>query len=203
MDSVPSGLPRHWISGRPAIGLLIAVVLVGVAVTFWTAGSGRGSDSSVMAGVASPAGTASRFAYLAAQHSNYCSLSPRTVMAYPDGKRMQGSCCNPMNQEKYDAQVAGLRRYAHLAQIPVDPYDVGASLAKELLGYDNTISLTAQQHSTFTKAMQMTDDKGPCCCQCWRWYMTEGLDKFLMSRLNLPARQVAEITDLTNGCGGR
>ena len=35
--------------------------------------------------------------------------------------------------------------------------------------------------------MGMTTDGGPCCCQCWRWYMTEGLAKFLITEHDMPA----------------
>jgi len=148
------------------------------------------------------AGSATRFAYLAAQHSNYCNLGPATVAGYPDDHRMQGACCDPMDMNKYVQQVADLRDYVSIPEIPTDPYDVQAGQAKRLLVYDYTITLTGGDKATFAAAMQMTDDKGPCCCQCWRWYVTEGLDKFLITTRHLPAQQIAEITDLVNGCGG-
>jgi hypothetical protein len=148
------------------------------------------------------AGSATRFAYLAAHHSNYCNLDPATVAGYPDDQRMQGACCDPMDMNKYDHQVAKLRRYASIGKIPTDPYDIQAGQAKHLLAYDRTITLTGPDQATFDAAMQMTDDHGPCCCQCWRWYMTEGLDKYLITSRHLAASQVADITELVNGCGG-
>ncbi len=107
-----------------------------------------------------------------------------------------------MDMDKYGHQIAGLRKYASIAEIPKDPYDIQAGPAKQLLEYDHSITLTGQDKTTFDSAMRMTADNGPCCCQCWRWYMTEGLDKFLITTRHLSARQVAEITDIVNGCGG-
>lgn len=143
-----------------------------------------------------------RFALLAAQHSNYCSLDPDTVMGYPDDRHMQGACCNPMDPDKYRQQVDGLKRYAYIPEVPQDPYDIEAGLAKQLLGYDDTITLDPHDQATYDAAMAMAEDGGPCCCQCWRWYMTEGLAKFLITEHDIPAADVAEIVDLTNGCGG-
>lgn len=190
-------------------------VLVGVALVITLAVLGTGifaithkpakTDSIVSmppAVLASPLGSKTRFAYLASQHSNYCSLDRDKVMSYPDDMHMQGACCNPMDMAKYQEQVSYLREYLSVPQIPKDPYDVPASLAKQLLGYEDSIKLASTDKATYDQAMQMTDDKGPCCCKCWRWYMTEGLDKYLITQHHMTAQQIAEITDMTNGCGG-
>ena len=150
----------------------------------------------------SPVGSKTRFTYLAAQHTNYCSLDQKTVMGYMDSQHMQGACCNPMDMAKYEKQVSYLRQYSNIPQIPKDPYDIPASQAKQLLGYEDGIKLAGADKATYDQAMQMTDDKGPCCCKCWRWYMTEGLDKYLITEHHMTAHQIAEITDTTNGCGG-
>ena len=152
--------------------------------------------------MAGPPGSSTRFAYLASRDSNYCSLDPYTVIDYPDDHRMQGACCDAMDMDKYRQQVAGLEKYASIPEVPKDPYDIEAELAKQLLAYDRNITLTGADQATYAAAMQMTEAKGPCCCQCWRWYMTEGLAKFLISVRRLPAAQVAEVVDLVNGCGG-
>ena len=149
-----------------------------------------------------PAGSDAKFKYLADQRTNYCNLDPATVALYSAKRRMQGSCCDRMNRESYRRQVIGLQKYAAILEVPTDPYDIQAGQAKRLLGYDHSISLTGREETMFDAAMRTTDEHAPCCCQCWRWYMIEGLDKFLIRNRNLSARQVAEITGLVDGCGG-
>lgn len=150
----------------------------------------------------SPIGSQARFAYLASQHSNYCSLDRAKVMGYSNDVHMQGACCNPMDMDKYQKQVSYLKQYSDIMQIPKDPYDIPVSLAKQLYSYENGIKLTGADKTTYDQAMQMTDDKGPCCCQCWRWYMTEGLDKYLITQHRMTVQQIADVTEKTNGCGG-
>ena len=149
-----------------------------------------------------PAGSAARFQFLAAQTSNSCGLQPSTVMSYADSARIQGACCNPMDMAKYSMQVQGLREYASIPRILQDPYDVPAALAKQLLTDDQTIHLTSAQQAVYDHAMTMTDDKGPCCCHCWRWNATEGLARYLIADRAFAAADVARVVDLTNGCGG-
>lgn len=148
-------------------------------------------------------GSDEAFAYLARQHSNFCSLSTATVMGYPDGTRLQGACCSALDKEKYQWQVKGLRRYAgDLPELPVDPYDVPVTQAKTLIAYDTRLTLAADQQTIYDTAMSMTSDKGPCCGHCWRWYMVEGLAKLMIANHSMPATDVAAVVDLINGCGG-
>ncbi len=147
-------------------------------------------------------GSAAAFAYLSAQRSNYCSLSPEKVMGYPDEARLQGACCSAMDTAKYEWQVNGLRLFARIREIPQDPYDISVGQAQELLGYDGALTLSAEQQKTYDAAIAMTDDKAPCCCRCWRWYMTRGLAKFLIISHSMGVDDVASIVDLVNGCGG-
>jgi hypothetical protein len=148
------------------------------------------------------AGSQEAFTYLSQQRSNFCSLQQSTVMGYSDGMRMQGACCNPLDMAKYQQQVTGLRAFAANPDIASDPYDIPVPLAKRLLTYDSTITLTAAQQGVYDHAISMTEDKAPCCCQCWRWYMTRGLAKSLIAQRGMDAATVAQVVDLTNGCGG-
>ena len=203
--------PRRWrpkllarASGRRVAVGLIAVAIVAGGALAWTTGLMSHTDStpSMASSATRAAGSTARFAYLASEHTNFCTLDRATVAGYPDDHLMQGACCDPMDMAKYQHQVADLRRYASITEIPKDPYDIRAGQAKQLLADDSSITLTGPDKVTYDTAMQKTDDKGPCCCQCWRWYMTEGLDKFLITQRHMSAEQVADITDLTNGCGG-
>ena len=187
---------------RRTVGIGALIVFV-VATIAWAANTAMSTKSPASSGMHRASAAANdRFAYLSSQHTNFCTLAAHTVLGYRDDQRMQGSCCNPMDRDKYRAQIRALRQYAGIPEIPTDPYDIQAGQAKRLLGYDTSITFAGHDKITFDAAMKMTDDKGPCCCQCWRWYMTEGLDKFLITRRHMPANEVATITDLVNGCGG-
>ena len=123
-------------------------------------------------------------------------------MTYPDNSRIQGACCNPLDDAKYRWQTSGLRAFSQTPEILTDPYDVSAGLAKQLLADDSSIILSSAQMTTFNSAASMTVDHGWCCCHCWRWYMTEGLAKLLITRYQMGAPAIAHVVDLTNGCGG-
>lgn len=120
----------------------------------------------------------------------------------PDTARIQGSCCSPMDFDEYQEQVEGLQKYADILQIPADPYDVPASLARELFGYQETIQLSPDQQAVYDEAAQLSKEGGPCCCRCWRWTAFEGQAKYLITELDWSAEQVAELWDLEDGCGG-
>jgi len=177
-------------------------VLVGVAAVSGVHAFSPATPPANGTAASGPAGSGAEFAYLAMQHSNYCSLAQSMVMGYADSQRLQGACCNAMDQAKYQHQVSALRQYQQISEVPPDPYDVPVSVAKTLLQHDTTITLTPSQQATFDTAMTMTDDHAPCCCQCWRWYAIRGLDKLLITRYQEDAATVALLTDLVNGCGG-
>lgn len=120
----------------------------------------------------------------------------------PDEARIQGSCCSPMDIHRYQEQVEGLKKYADIPEIPEDPYDVPVSLAKQLFEYQQTIQLTPDQQAVYDQAVQISEEGGPCCCKCWRWFAFEGQAKYLISELDWSAEQIAELWELEDGCGG-
>lgn len=103
----------------------------------------------------------------------------------------------------YRTQVGGLAADRRIWQIPPDPYDVSVSLAKRLLVYERTIRLTAGQARTYRRAMRMSSLKGPCCCHCWRWDAFRGLSDYLIADRGWQTAQIARLTELLEGCGGR
>jgi hypothetical protein len=144
---------------------------------------------------------ADRFARLSHAHSNRCSLSASGLNAMPRGKRLQGACCGPMNYHSYVKQVRGLRSYAGVAVIPKDPYDVPVGLARHLVSYHNTITLSPGQRKVYNRAAKLSDEKGPCCCQCWRWTAFAGQGKYLITHRGYSAQGVSKVWDLEDGCG--
>lgn len=148
------------------------------------------------------AGSGEKFDYLYQQRSNTCGLQPATVEGYSDDERVQGSCCSPMDLHRYQEQVESLKNYSQISFIPEDPYDIPAPLAKELLGYQKSITLTSDQQEIYDKAVETSEEDGPCCCLCWRWYAFEGMGKKLIVDYGWSSEQLANLWSLTDGCGG-
>src|SRR6266702_1092535 len=115
-----------------AVGVAAAAAAAaGVIIT------GAAADPARMTVAAGPgAGTIAKFTILARQQSNRCSLRPAELMSYPPGRRLQGSCCSPMNRSRYQHQLAALRRYAAIPQSPPDAYDIPVGRALQLLALD-------------------------------------------------------------------
>ena len=143
-----------------------------------------------------------KFAYLSNARTNFCA-GPNIVDSMESGDKLQGSCCSAMDFDRYAEQIEDLKKYANISVILSDPYDIPVGLAKELLDYDKIYVLTAEQQTIYDNAMKMSDEHGPCCCKCWRWYAFEGQAKYLIKNLDYTEKQIAEVWDLEDGCGGR
>ena len=148
------------------------------------------------------------FTLLAAARTDVCQdMGDKTAIDkymndLPAGSRLQGSCCSRMNLTKYVSQIQGLKAYADIPQIPPDPYDVSATSAQQMLGFYN-ITLTPAEQRVYDSAASRTDDNGWCCCQCWAWYTHAGLAKYLITRHDYSAHQVAAVVNLEDCCGGK
>lgn len=183
-------------------GAIAILAIAAGAAALLLRGASPGTTATSMAALGTGNGTPTGFTYLAAQHSNFCSLARSSVQSDPATMRLQGSRCSPMDMAKYQMQVRDLRTFAAIPQIPPDPYDIAVPLARTLFHDDDVITLSASQTTTYNHAIGMTADRGPCCCHCWRWSVTAGLAKRLIAVNQLPAATVARLVDLVNGCGG-
>jgi hypothetical protein len=145
---------------------------------------------------------AKKFEFLKENGNSNCSQAfLDSIPSLPDEARLQGSCCAPMDLHRYREQIAGLKRHAAIAEIPPDPYDIEAVLAKRLFrAYD--ITLKPEQQKAYGEAMALSSEKGPCCCQCWRWHVYGGLGKLLIRDHSFDDAKLARIWDLSDGCGG-
>lgn len=148
------------------------------------------------------AAIATQFNYLSKNGNSSCSASFKdSIQSMPDSARLQGSCCSPMSMHRYSEQVEGLKKYKDIPEIPSDPYDIEAVLAKKLMAhYDD--QLTPEEQQVYDYAMQNSSEKGPCCCKCWRWYVYGGLGKYLIKNYQFTGEQVTEVWNLSDGCGG-
>ncbi len=144
-----------------------------------------------------------KFDFLSKNGNSSCSSSFRdSIATMSDETRLRGSCCSPMSLHRYKEQVEGLMRYNNIAEIPPDPYDIEAGLAKKLMGYYDNLQLTPDEQKEYDYAMNNSDEKGPCCCRCWRWNVYGGLGKFLIKNYKFTGKQVTEVWNLSDGCGG-
>ena len=150
----------------------------------------------------SPDSPEAKFFLLSSARTNLCS-SPNFLDSQDDGNMLQGSCCSPMDFDTYVEQIEGLKKYSSINVIPSDPYDIPVSLAKKLIDYDKTMTLNPQQQMVYDKAMKMSAEGGPCCCKCWRWYAFDGQAKYLIKNLDYTEKQIAEVWNLEDGCGGK
>lgn len=154
---------------------------------------------------------AAQFDYLSKNGNSSCQASFRgSLSSMQDGERIRGSCCSPMSIHRYSEQVEGLKKFkASLrpldelgaSKIPDDPYDIEAKLAKELMSYYD-MELTPEEQKAYGYAMQNSSEKGPCCCQCWRWYVYGGLGKYLIKNHGFTGEQVTQVWNFSDGCGG-
>lgn len=63
------------------------------------------------------------------------------------------------------------------------------------------MELTPEEQQAYDYAMQNSNEKGPCCCKCWRWYVYGGLGKYLIRNHGFSGEQVTEVWNLSDGCG--
>jgi hypothetical protein len=146
--------------------------------------------------------TAERFDYLSTHGNSNCSTAfMKSIPTMPVTVRLQGSCCDPMDFKRYARQVEGLKKFADIAEIPPDPYDIPAGLAqKATAGYD--MELNPEEQKAYDYAMASAAEKGPCCCKCWRWHVYGGLAKRLIRDRHFTGEQVTEVWNRSDGCGG-
>ena len=152
--------------------------------------------------VNAPEALAAKFEYLRNNGNSSCAASFQTsISGMANSERIQGSCCSAMSLHRYSEQVEGLKKYANIQEIPQDPYDIDAGLAKKLKAhYDDALSF--EQQKAYDYAMANSDEKGPCCCKCWRWYVYGGLAKALIQKYTFTGEQVTDVWNLSDGCGG-
>ena len=145
---------------------------------------------------------ATRFEELSQNGNSTCSAMFRdSIVEMPNESYIKGSCCSAMSMHRYQEQIEGLKKYGNISEIPTDPYDVEARLAKSLLDYYD-FQLTSEEQAIYDYAMEHSREKGPCCCKCWRWYVYGGLAKKLIHERGFTGEQIVDVWNLSDGCGG-
>jgi hypothetical protein len=143
-----------------------------------------------------------RFDYLSTRGNSSCSAAfTDSIAKMLVTTRLQGSCCSPMDRHRYVEQVQGLQKYSSIPEIPPDPYDIPVSLARKAMSYYDLV-LSPDEMRVYQYASDTSDEKGPCCCKCWRWRVYGGLGKFLIRERHFTGEQLVEVWNLSDGCGG-
>lgn len=187
---------------QTVFAIAIAALLIG-GVFFL----GRSSEQPEQSGSFVNTTLAAKFADLSQSGNSSCSATfKESILAMSDDARLKGSCCSPMSIHRYTEQVEGLQKFKsepsqNIVEIPDDSYDIEAGLAKRLISYYE-IKLTSEEQAAYDYAMLSSNEKGPCCCKCWRWYVYGGLGKLLIQKYHFTGDQVAEVWNLSDGCGG-
>ncbi|SFO68215.1 hypothetical protein SAMN03159463_02667 [Mesorhizobium sp. NFR06] len=159
-----------------------------------------GVDIPVQAG--EDPGLANRFQDLSRNGNATCSAKfTESIAAMPPMSRIKGSCCSPMEMKRYVEQVNGLVKYRAIAMIPPDPYDIAAATAQQMMPYYDR-QLSAEERRRYDYAMASSNERGPCCCPCWRWKVYGGLAKYLIHEHGFTGEQVVDVWNLSDGCGG-
>ncbi len=182
----------------------IGILLIGGAVFL----SGSQKEQEVeMSVVHVNEALAAKFENLSQNGNSSCSGGFKdSIAGMPDTDKLKGSCCSPMDLHRYSEQVEGLKKFKSVAdqditEIPDDPYDISVELAKRLISYYE-FQLTPEEQQAYDYAMLNSNEKGPCCCKCWRWYVYGGLGKYLIKNHNFTGEQLTELWNLSDGCGG-
>lgn len=183
------------------IFIIPALAVVAIVAVFFTIGNynmpmSSSSQSEEMVHAYNP-----KFVELSTNGNSAC-FGQGVVYSMEDSAHLTGSCCDKMSQHRYEEQVEGLKNYTEIKEIPSDPYDIPIDLAKKLLGFDASINLSPEQQEIYSNAAELSNEGGPCCCKCWRWDVYEGLAKYLITEHRFTAEQVAEVWNLSDGCGG-
>lgn len=145
---------------------------------------------------------AKRFKDLSQNGNSTCSAKfTESIASMPPMARIKGSCCSPMDLKRYGEQVKGLVKYRSIPMIPTDPYDIPAATAQQMLPYYD-LKLTGDEQKGYDYAMANSEEKGPCCCPCWRWKVYGGLAKYLIHEHGFDGNQIVDVWDLSDGCGG-
>lgn len=143
-----------------------------------------------------------RFDHLSTHGNSTCSaVFTDSIATMPATARLQGSCCAPMERQRYAEQIQGLTKYSAIAEIPPDPYDIAASVTQKAMSYYE-LALTPDEDRAYQYAMENSIEKGPCCCRCWRWRVYGGLAKLLIRERRFTGEQIVEVWNLSDGCGG-
>ncbi len=119
-----------------------------------------------------------------------------------NGLTLGGQCCGAlMDLKDRNANLVKLQAYKNIQDIILDPFHTPITLAKKWIDYDKNTVLTSDEQKVYDEAMKLSKE-GPCCCQCWHWYVNEGISKVMIREYHYSAQQIADFWNASDICGG-
>jgi hypothetical protein len=102
------------------------------------------------------------------QHGNVeCSVQfEKSIATMPPDAKLQGSCCAPMDEARHRQQIEDLKKYADIAEVPPDPYDIAAPLGHRLMAAEAKASKAAAHYQDHPSGMRM--------CHMCKFYIAAG-----------------------------
>lgn len=128
---------------------------------------------------------------------------PGVSLSSIKGKYLGGQCCGVLKDTvSYHKQLEELKKYSVIPDIPLNPYKTPIELAKKWIDYDKAITLSEKEQGIYDQAVSLSEEKGPCCCKCWHYYVNEGIAKKMIKDYGFNAKKVAAFWDTSDICGG-
>ena len=123
-----------------------------------------------------------------------------TNLASTTGMYLGGQCCGAMKDlSEYNKELQNLQQYKNIPDVPMNPYKTPIAIAKKWIDYDNATTLTPQEQTIMDQAMK-TSKEGPCCCNCWHYFVNEGIAKKMIKDYHYGAQQIAAYWDTSSIC---
>lgn len=123
------------------------------------------------------------------------------ILSSIQGKYMGGQCCGTlMDTKEYHENLEKLQAYKSMSDIPLDPMHTPVEMAKRWIDYDKNTALTPDEQKIYDDAYAISEEK-PCCCQCWHYFVNEGIAKKMIKDGTFNAQQVAAYWDASDICG--
>lgn len=118
-----------------------------------------------------------------------------------DGKYLSGQCCGVLkNTTEYHEHLEKLKQYSDIPDIPLNPYKTSVDVAKKWIDYNNKTTLNTSEQLVYNQAMKISGE-GPCCCNCWHYYVNEGIAKKMIHDYGYNAQQVSDFWGVSDICG--
>ncbi len=113
-----------------------------------------------------------------------------TTLTTTAGVYLGGQCCGAMMDTKeYHDHLKLLQSYKNIPDVPLNPHKTPIVLAQKWIEYDKQTNLTPEEQKVYDEAIQMSKE-GPCCCQCWHYFVNKGIAKRLIKDYGYNSKQI-------------
>ncbi len=117
------------------------------------------------------------------------------------GKYLSGQCCGALKDTKeYHEHIQQLQKYSYIPNIPLNPYKTSIDIAKQWIDYDKNTYLIDSEQVIYNQALKESEE-GPCCCQCWHYYVNKGVAKKMIKEYQANSKDIADFWNLSDICG--